>query len=307
MKSKVFFIVLFIMSTCFTSVFCGCQSTNNISGVVFASSASYELNSFSARVGDIILLDDNKLNILPENTGVNAIFSSSNSSIASVNALTGEITCLNEGVAIIYGRIKKDEANFVGDSFTLTVEEELIYATGFSLENEEKIVVGLEETTRANALVYFGENVSVKGTVSYSISGIASFDILTGIITPITLGETTVFVTLILADESVLTKSFTVTVVDRIFYIDAKTTYEVSKNTSFYITYKIKDNTQENELAVLQQVSSEIVVGENLVTIVQTSYQAILLTTGSETGTAILKITSCSDATIYKEIGIIIS
>lgn len=306
MKSKIYLVALLLLSTCFTSVFYGCQSTS-ITNVVYAESLSYTYSTISARVNDEITLLDNPVAVEPQDITVDCIFSSSNSNIASVDVLTGYVTCHSVGVVIIYSKAKSNARDYIGDSFVLTVSEALIYPTNFILTEEESMVVGLSQTDARNSIYYLEANCNIAPIVSYSQNNIILYNASTGAITPLALGTTTVFVTVPLNDGTNCTKQFQVTVVNRLIYINVQTTFTVAKNTAFYVPYSIQDNTQETGLYSNQVVTAEIVVGSSLVSINHIYYQSILLITGNQSGTAILKLTSCINNTIWEQIGIVIS
>ncbi|MDD4211517.1 MAG: hypothetical protein PHC46_03935 [Clostridia bacterium] len=294
-------ILIFLFASCI-GVSSGCDSSNNV--VIFAEEASYELNTMTARVGDVIEFNDNPFNVVPASLLDSCIFSSSNPSVASVDALSGEINCLSEGTSIIFGRAKSSQLTFIGDSFTLTVAQSLIYASGFTLQYENEIIVGLDGDAMFNIISLQGTGVNVMPTISYSVNGVATYNYENGLITPISVGEVNIFITLVIDEQTNLTKEFSVIVVDQILYIDAQTIYESTTNNMFYITYSVKDNTKENGLATVQIASAEIVSGESLIDIIQADFQAILIETFSVTGLAVVKLTYVADATITKNIGI---
>ena len=218
MNFKALGLMLIFLLTCFSGVFCGCASSSE----AFASSANFELNTMNARVGDTIELGENPFNVVPVSFSENSIFSSSNSNVAEINVITGEINCLSVGTTIIYGRVKIGEADFIGDSFILIVEERLIYAETFSLAIEEEVVVGLNGNEVINTLTMQGSNINVMPIISYSNSGVASYDFVTGKIAPISLGDVTIFVTLELSDGTSLTKDFSLIRILRIWYLRKK-------------------------------------------------------------------------------------
>ena len=304
MKVKAFSLALIMLIACLTGVFSGCETIIN-NNPVFAEEVSYELSSLNARVGDVISLEDNAFNIFPSTVfEVTLSFSSSNPQIAQIDAITGEINCLQEGTVIIYGRVKVADNNFVGDSFTLTINERLVYATGFSLESEEDITVGLNGDAVINSLNIEGVNVNVMPVISYSNVGIVSYDYVSGQINAISLGSTTVFVTLELENSEQLTRQFEVFVVEQILYIEAQNIYQSQKEQFFYISYTVVDNTKENNLATSQTVEVQILTTNNLIEVIIVDYQNILIKTLNSSGTAIIRLTYANDATVTKDIGI---
>ena len=303
-KLKALGVILLIFLTSATSLFFGCAS-NNID-VIYAEDASFEYGSLTARVGDVLSLEHNPFVVTPM-IEINCIFTSSNPSIANVNVETCEITCLEVGSVIIYGQVRSGKDSFTGDSFVLTVLEDLVYATSFSLRTEEAFVIGLTQIDSKNEITYVGENINVFPTISYSNNNVVSYNHATGFITPLNEGSTTIFVTLELEDGSFLTKQFQVSVVELVMYIDAQDFYYKGLNTAFLITYSIKDNTEASGFADLQEVSATVIANASIITIVDVSYQSILVQTLNQAGTAVIEITAYADTTVKKQVGIIIS
>ena len=305
MKVKAYSLALIMVIACFAGVFSGCGSSNN---EAFAENVAFELNTVNARVGDKISLEDNAFNIFPTDLCTNSCsFSSSNPQIADVNAITGEVTCLNKGTVIIYGRVKISDDKFIGDSFTLIINEALVYANNFSLQYEGELTVGYNAEVLINAITIEGENVNVMPTVSYSSAAVVSYDYTTGQINTIGLGSTTVYVTLELKSGEQLTKQFKVFVVEQILYIDTQLTYQKNINEFFYISYTIIDNTKDNNLAEIQLAYVQILTTNNLIEIVQQDFGAILIKTLASSGTAILRLTYVGDETVTKDVGITIN
>jgi|LGVF01.2.fsa_nt_gb hypothetical protein len=232
------------------SLFSGCS--NSTTSVVYAGSASFEHSTVTARVGDIILVESNTLSVFPLSTDSTPLFSSSNSFVARVNALSGEVECISEGTAVINALVKSSKDTYVGDSFEITVGERLVYATGFDLESEDTVFVDLDETDRYNELSLTGESINVLPIVTYSQMNIATYNYETGLITPIGEGIVTVYVSLELTGSNNLTKQFDIEVFNRVIYIDAITVYEANAGSSLLITYSVKDESQENQLATSQ-------------------------------------------------------
>jgi hypothetical protein len=304
MKSKPFNLTVIMLIACFLGIFSACSTQNN---EAFAESATFELDTYCARVGDVIGFEDNAFNVYPSTCEHKCTFSSSNSQIAQVDAITGEIVCLNEGTVIIYGKVIIADNKFVGDTFTLTIAEALIYATDFTLQNEGELTVGFNAEPVINSLNIEGINVNVLPSVSYSSGGIVSYDYASGQINTLGLGSTTVFVTMELNSGEQLTKQFEVHVVEQILYIDAQTTYEKVKDEVFYIYFEIIDNTKESNLATTQQVEVQILTTNNLIEIITVDYQTILVKTLNTSGTALIRLTYVEDDTVTKDIGIVIN
>ena len=290
----VFLIVLLVSSSGF---FCGCSS-NNVT--VYAVSANFTFNRLEVRVGDLINLEQNPFLIFPEEVEFNSVFSSSNPQIASVNALTGEIECLQEGTCIIFGTIKKQDGTFTGDSFELVVLERLVFATDFYLEKTE-LTLGLDDENIKNQITLIGTDVNVLPVISYETPNIISFNGNTGEITPLAVGETIVYVTLQMQNE-IVTKSFNVTVVETIMYIDMETNYTIDKNQFLLLTWDIVDNRREDDLASLQTVSYEILQNALYVEIIENDYNHILLKTKEQIGIVIIKLTSIENSEVVKNI-----
>ncbi|MGD9901155.1 MAG: hypothetical protein AB7S44_01280 [Spirochaetales bacterium] len=299
MKRTVLNIILVLVIASVSSIFYGCSTTET---TVFASSANYSTSTLSARVGDVISLQDNPLNIEPASLNVVPIFSSSNSNIASINALNGTIECLQEGEVTITGRVKSGETTFVGDSFRLIVSEELIYATGFSLNSESTLTVALTGNEVYNELTLNGTNVNVLPSVSYSSSGIATYNYTTGLITPISVGEVTVFVSVALDGDTNITKEFTVQVVEQLIYIDAINTYSINTGQTQYISYVVRDNSVEGGVAINQVVVPQIISGGSLVSIVEYDYGYVYIRAGNTTGQAMLRLTYSQNENIILNI-----
>ena len=295
-----FIIVLLVMST---SIFSGCSSKSTITAQ--AVNVNYEHNYVEARVGDVICSQINSFLVTPSEVNLKCVFSSSNPSVASVNVLTGEVTCLKVGTVTIYGHVKKADGSMVSDSFTLFIREKLFFATGFTLQNETKVMLGLYDLNVANPINYEGVNVNVFPIISYDNSEIASYNYETGLITPKSVGTTTVFVTLQLKNEAI-TKQFIVEVVEKLLYIDIETTFEIDKNKLQYINFQIIDNTQPTGFATGQKVYLEVLVNAHLIDIVQNDFQAILISTKSEAGTVLIKLTYINNTSITQIIGITI-
>jgi|GEM_PF-6370528 hypothetical protein len=305
MKIKLSLVLVFLVSFSL-SFFSGCGSSSSTNQVQ-ASSANFSTNYIYARVGDVLNLDTkNPFNIQPQNISANYVFSSSNSNIASINALTGEIECLNEGAVIIYGLVRNEDTQDVGDSFTLNIQEQLVYATDFELQTSEIITVGIDEV-KTNNIIFEGENVNVLPIISYSNSNIVNYNKVTGELTPISIGQTTVIVTLQLANNSAITKQFEVNVVKKINYIQVQNIYNALTQDYFYIHYEVIDNTQENLQADLQEINIQVIFNGHLIEIVENNYSNILVATNSNVGIATVRLIWLGDNTITKEVSIVIN
>ena len=297
MKRKIRYVFLIVLVVTLSSMFCGCSNKNT---TAYAVSASFTFNRLEARVCDLINLEQNPFLIFPEEIEFTSVFSSSNPQIASVNALTGEIECLQEGTCIIFGKIKKQDNTFIGDSFEITVLERLIFASDFYLEKNE-ITLGLSDENVKNEITLVGNNVNVLPIVSYQTSNIILYNKDTGEIAPLSVGETIVYVTLQLENE-IVTKSFYVKVVETIMYIDIETIYTVGQNEFLLLTWDIVDNRREDNLATLQVVSYELVQNAEFIQIIENDYNHILLKTKDQTGTVILKLTSIENNEVIKNV-----
>ena len=297
MRRTIRYMFLIVLIAISSSVFCGCKSNNEIA---YAVNANFTYNRIETRVGDILNLEHNPFLIFPEEIEFTCVFSSSNPQIASVNALTGEIECLQEGTCIIFGRVKKQDGTYVGDSFEITVLEKLIYATNFFI-NTSEIVIGLDDENIKNEITLVGNDVNVLPTISYETANIIYYDKNTGKITPLAVGETTVYVTLQLQNE-IITKSFNVIVVEKLMYFDMETNYTIQQNEFLLLTWNICDNRRENNLATSQTVTYEIIQNEEFIQIIENDYNHILLKTKEHIGIVIIKLISTENYEVIKNI-----
>jgi hypothetical protein len=297
-KSVLFFVVLLIVTI---SVFSGCSPKQET--IAEAISVSYEHSLVEARVGDTVSLNDNPFHITPMDASVVQVFSSSNPSIASVNAQTGLVTCLKEGTVTIYGHIKKADNKMISDQFILQIREQLFYATNFFMQCTKTIKLGLEDDDVLNEITYEGEQVNVFPTISYTNASVAQFDASTGKITPLTIGVTTVYVTLQTVG-GIITKEFCIEVVQKMSYIEAEAVHNVSLDEFYYIYFQIIDNTQASGLSVVQKVEVVAITNVHFIEIVHTDFQTILIKTKQFTGTVLLKLTYVENSSITKTVGI---
>lgn len=285
--------------------FSGCSNSEKI---VYANQANFELDTYNARVNDTFNVSVNQFTIEPLNSELSASYTSSNPAIASINAVTGEINCLSEGTVVIYAQVKSSKTTHVGDSFTLVVNEQLIYPTGLSLENNDKVIVALSNMAETNPATLFGEgNINVLPEVSYSSMGIASYDAVTGIITPESIGVVTVYVTARLDENITVTSQFEIEIVQMLIEIVVDDQHLLASNGLQYISFVVKDYSKENNMATYQTVTVEILSGDNLIVVEENDYQYILISSGTESGTAVVKLTYEGDSSVSKTIGIVIN
>lgn len=281
------------------------RSTSNNVEVVYANSANYNFTTYSARVGDFIDSQANDFVVAPANACSLPCFTSSNSSIATVNAYTGEIDCLAVGTAIIYGKVKNVSNNYVGDSFTLIVNEQLNYAEEFSLNTESSFLIELNDFETTNALTLIGDNINVLPTISYSNIDIATYDYNTGIITPISEGTVIIYVTVKFSDVNEITKQFTVEVVPELIYIDVDLEHNIATNQNYIINFYIIDEYSDTGYADYQTICSpEIIIGSELISINDYGYRYISISANALSGTVIIKLIYSQNIEIIKNIRI---
>ena len=292
-------LIVIMLFSAFFFASCGNKDVSE----VYAGSASFSMHTYSSRVGDVL---NNTLTILPDNSASRPTYSSSNSAVAEVNALTGQITCKTIGSAIIYARVKSSISQYVGDSFTINVLEELVYANDFLLNTENKFIMGINEVVQVNNLTLIGQNVNVMPIISYSNGETCEYDYLSGEITPLNLGLTTVYVTL-QTEESVITKFFEVEIVQEVVSISVQEDFTLSVNDNEFINFQVLDETTESGFALYQTVTTEVVVGSEFVNIVENDYQYLYVTSNGVSGTAIIKLTYSQDESVTRNIRIVIN
>ena len=135
-------------------------------------------------------------------------YTSSNPNVAVVNSLTGVITGISSGTSYIYVTGSKTGYFTSSTSYMVTVIDN---NTTTIVVNASNRTVNKGSTTASSVAVYPGDAVL---TYSSGNSNIASVNSVTGLISGINEGTTTIYVTAVKQGYSSITSSFTVTVLN---------------------------------------------------------------------------------------------
>lgn len=164
-----------------------------------------------AQVGDNLNAFNVNIEILPKDTKEKPVFYSSNEQIADVDFLTGSISCLAEGNAIITVAIKNSKDTNIFDTFELNITGQQ-FASNLYLQREE-MVVDLSSICCTNKLTIVGD-LGVVPVITYKTGGIVAYDYKTGAVTPLAQGNETVTVGVETSSGEYIFKSFDVIVVN---------------------------------------------------------------------------------------------
>ncbi len=222
---------ILVLCTIFTAIIAGAVFVLNFSITsntkVFADSVSFSYNEKVAYEGDSFCVSGDVI-VFPKNTEEKSIYSSSNTSVASISALTGVVDCLSEGTTNIVTRIKSGEGDYINTYFVLNVlasnseendssnDEDINYAIGLQIAKETVVMpvgdLGIQGYESYNILIVLGEDITVIPSVEYSSTNIVEYNCESGAITALNLGEVTVTVTIATSKNDTCSVSFTVTV-----------------------------------------------------------------------------------------------
>jgi len=180
------------------------------SKVSYADNITCNNKTVQGYIGENINADCACIQIMPENTKEKPFFYSSNTVVATIGFLDGQIECLNEGSATITVSIKNSESTIISDTFLLVVSE-ASYSTNLYFEHDNLVILSTE-TDCQNIITFVGQS-NFTPIVSYAVGGIVNYDYLSGNITPVGTGDEIVTVTIKTSATEYLSKSFNVNVV----------------------------------------------------------------------------------------------
>ena len=172
----------------------------------------------------------------------------------------------------------------------------------YNLKVQDKITIALTGLAVYNELTLYGNNINVMPSISYSNINIATYDYVTGLITPIATGEVIIFVSVKIDEQTTVTKQFTVEVVEQVIFIEAQNNYTVNKGQFFYIVYQILDNSSQSGIATSQLVDAQIIPINNVATILEIEYGYIFIRAENIAGSDILKLIYLQDTNIVLNI-----
>ena len=161
---------------------CGIVVVLNITGVMNNNqeiTLSIENENIIAHKSQTInLFEVCNIKVLPENVKYSPSFTSENTIVATVGAVSGIVHCKQVGNVKLFVKLNTGK-EIISKEINLNVLEELIYPTNVAITHDE-IQMTINDTN-TNALVITGET-NIEPTITYS-NNLVSFDYLTGTIT----------------------------------------------------------------------------------------------------------------------------
>ena len=154
--------------------------------------------------------------VLPANATNKTIeWSSSNPTAVGVNALTGQVTGITPGVAMITGTVRNADGSSATTSYLVTVEAPapvVVNALTIEMDTDNK-TVEVDDTLNAPAVTVLPENATNKVVVwSSSNEAIATVNPITGQVTGVAPGTVTIIARVINADSIAIAESYLLTV-----------------------------------------------------------------------------------------------
>lgn len=201
--------------------FCGCgkkedPAINAQNQVVYAQTIAFNSNNFNCYVGDSFNISNFTLNITPSNVTVSPSFTVNNTEIATIE--NNVVTFNKVGSVTLTASILSDVNTYKTAYLTFIVETRPVYVSSFSFENAN-IVLNYDETL-TNALTVAPANHNQNIEVVYSCENVVNYNYLTGVITPINPGESTVTVKSKSSKTETITSTFNVVVTNKIYATD---------------------------------------------------------------------------------------
>lgn len=217
------FKVKYLFVALFSLIFlCGCgktpesdlnNGTSGSSAVVYATNISINETDLTYYVNDIINLNNLNVVITPSNATVNPTFSVNNTNIAEITDST--LTFKAEGTVVLTASVLIDVNTYKTFSLTFNVETKPVYAQSISVASNA-VTLNFDET-KINALAINPSTYNQDLSVTYSNNFVVTYNPETGLIMPISAGETVVTVKAFKSKTEVVETTFTVIVTNKIY------------------------------------------------------------------------------------------
>lgn len=200
---------------------------------VFATDITVTGISDSYNVGDVISLDDINIIINPINVTVKPNISVNDASKAEITDT--EIIFKNSGECNIVFSVKSNNDSYVYYTKTVNIKN-VTYANSLIFENNN-VKVNFNDVA-TNRLIINPTNCSVTPKISYSNNNVVSYSYLTGEITPINVGSTTVTAKINVSKTETIQTSFVCTVTNNIYATSLTATVLNSNNVTLKTGYE---------------------------------------------------------------------
>ena len=217
------FKVKYLFVALFSLVFlCGCgktpdadlnNGTSGSSAVVYATNISINETNLTYFVDDIINLNNLNVVITPNNATVKPTFSVNNTNVAEI--IDSTLTFKAEGTVVLTASVLIDVNTYKTFSLTFNVETKPVYAQSISVASNA-VALNFDET-KINGLTINPSTYNQDLSVTYSNNFVATYNPETGLITPISAGETVVTVKAFKSKTEVVETTFTVIVTNKIY------------------------------------------------------------------------------------------
>jgi len=261
-------------------------------------------NNISLEVGDTKDLKDCYL-VEPEEANFYVMCYISDESCAEINA-NNILTAKSVGNTTILLKCKVKNKPFE-EEIDLTVTEKQVIPSSFGFEYTS-ITTGLNSTNCYNNIVC-SESYNVVPSIEYSINNVCEYNYNTGLITPISLGTTTVTVKFE-KDGEIVSNSFTVNVENNYRSIVPS----LSKEGDYFILNLSKNSLQSFTLKTFEsgvedpsiKINFEFNSNEINASILQYELNCVIIK-ATEVGETILKVSCKDDESIFVNIKLRVS
>lgn len=176
--------------------------------VVYAEKICCEKQNFTVYEGESIDNFLNYIDIFPKNTSEFPEFSVNGN--IKIDLRSYKIKAISSGISTVSIKVKSAYDDFVSTSIQINVLEKPNFAT--SLNFTKQSVNLFNNEIASNLLLIGGSCVNVYPTINYSNNNVVSYNYLTGEITPISVGITTITATINTSLTQTITASFSVEV-----------------------------------------------------------------------------------------------
>ena len=156
------------------------KNSNNINQLKDQCNISSELENLTKTVGDEFnFVNEYGIKIELGNNCCNPVFACDNVNLASVNFLTSDVECLQEGKVILYVKVGiKDSNEQAVKGFTLNIENKKTYPTSVSFTHQN-ISLSNENLSAQNALIL--DETTEEPEISYQ-NNFVEYDYQTGLV-----------------------------------------------------------------------------------------------------------------------------